>query len=587
MPATPVPARAPGSRRFIVGAAIGSGITALAAERGGADLLLALNAGRFRAMGAPSIACMLPIFDAAAMTATFSRREVLSQCQVPVLLGINVWDDRGDVAERALAVRDAGFAGAVNFPSAMHYARPMQQILSRAGRGIEREVEQLRAVQDLGMTAMFYCATRTQARLAADAGIHMVCLNLGWNVGGLLGHRHRASIEEVATVAREIGRLVKRIHPDTRFLLEGGPIASAADLGRVAALAPIDGYVGGSTIERIPLERSVADQIDRFRRAGARRVTLDAAEARLVTWAARLGFSGRGSALRAFLRPLQALAAGRAPLLLAVERGGDTRATLAALARSRRGRGNSVCIDLAGEEFPARARRLLFGHRELPAWQRPALADDEGALLLVQAPERLPLDTQSRLLRALREGEFRVTGTRTTLPVTARVVLVVTVPSLSADAASDLVGAGLSEALVGFLRGGLLRLPPLRERVEDLVTLVERYSADAAGRPLGRGSFSADAMKLLLAHRWPGNEEELSAVLSLLAAPASRGVVQAADLQPLLVPAAVSDPARGSEKDLIVDALWRNGFNRTRTAAALGMARKTLYNKIRKYGLSG
>ncbi|MCZ7596656.1 MAG: phosphoenolpyruvate hydrolase family protein [Gammaproteobacteria bacterium] len=47
--------------RFIIGAAIGSGTTAPAAERGGADLLLAINAGRLRSMGAPSIACMLPI----------------------------------------------------------------------------------------------------------------------------------------------------------------------------------------------------------------------------------------------------------------------------------------------------------------------------------------------------------------------------------------------------------------------------------------------------------------------------------------------------------------------------------------------
>src|SRR3546814_1257356 len=98
---------------------------------------------------------------------------------------------------------------------------------------------------------MFYCATRTQARLAADASLDHICLNLGWNVGGAMGHRTRTSIEEVTSAAREIGRLIKRIHPRVRFLLEGGPIVSAEDLGRVANLAPIDGYVGGSTIERL------------------------------------------------------------------------------------------------------------------------------------------------------------------------------------------------------------------------------------------------------------------------------------------------------------------------------------------------
>ncbi|MCZ7596657.1 MAG: phosphoenolpyruvate hydrolase family protein [Gammaproteobacteria bacterium] len=147
---------------------------------------------------------------------------MLTQCTAPVLLGVNVWEGTLDVKERAREIAEAGFAGAVNFPSSMHYSRPMQQILARAGRGIDMEVEQLRAVQDAGLTAMFYCATRTQARLAADAGLDMVCLNLGWNVGGVRGHRRRASLEEVATIAREVGRLVRRISPATRFLLEGG-----------------------------------------------------------------------------------------------------------------------------------------------------------------------------------------------------------------------------------------------------------------------------------------------------------------------------------------------------------------------------
>src|SRR3546814_2590158 len=76
--------------RFLIGAAIGSGNIALAAERGGADFLLAINAGRLRNMGAPSIACMLPIFDAGPMTEDFARRELLPLCKVPVLLGVNV-----------------------------------------------------------------------------------------------------------------------------------------------------------------------------------------------------------------------------------------------------------------------------------------------------------------------------------------------------------------------------------------------------------------------------------------------------------------------------------------------------------------
>src|SRR3546814_6432826 len=103
--------------RFLIGAAIGSGNIALAAERGGADFLLAINAGRLRNMGAPSIACMLPIFDAGPMTEDFARRELLPLCKVPVLLGVNVWEEICEPRAIAEKVAEAGLAGAVNFPS--------------------------------------------------------------------------------------------------------------------------------------------------------------------------------------------------------------------------------------------------------------------------------------------------------------------------------------------------------------------------------------------------------------------------------------------------------------------------------------
>lgn len=574
---------------FLIGAAIGSGSTALAAERGGADFLLAINAGRLRSMGSPSIACMLPVFDADTLIEGFAGRELLTQCRIPLLLGVNVWGRDFDPAARAQAIRDGGFAGAVNFPSCMHYSRPMQQILSRARRGIEQEVQMLRTVQDAGLTAMFYCATRTQARLAADVGIRLVCLNLGWNAGGALGHRRRASLEEVATVARDIGRLIKRINPETRFLLEGGPIATAEDLGRVASLAPIDGYVGGSTIERIPLESSVADQIERFRQASRRGASLDATSAGLVSWSSQFGFVGRCPAQLDFLRKLQTLVAVREPVLVIVEQGLETRPVLGALgyAPKHGGARSSVHMDVAGEDFPNQARQRLFGHRDTLESQVPALADDGIALLVVHAPERLPAATQRRLARTLRDGELTVTGTRRSLAVAPRVVLVCDLASAAETDREAMGGIGLEPELAAVVGGALLRVPPLRSRTDDLLAIVENVSAQSLGVAMSRSHFSPAALKRLLAHRWPGNETELRSVLGALAGRSSTEPVQPHELALLLEDDRAAVPEGRTEKDLVVDALWRHGFNRTQTARALGMSRKTLYNKIRKYGLSG
>src|ERR1700722_17673745 len=73
--------------RFLVGAAIGTGMAAKAAERGGADFLLALNAGRFRSMGLPSAACLLALRDANDLVMEFGRSEILTQTSLPVFFG--------------------------------------------------------------------------------------------------------------------------------------------------------------------------------------------------------------------------------------------------------------------------------------------------------------------------------------------------------------------------------------------------------------------------------------------------------------------------------------------------------------------
>jgi len=568
---------------FLIGAAIGSGTTALAAERGGADFLLAINAGRLRNMGAPSIACMLPIFDAGPLTADFARRELLPLCRVPVLLGVNVWEEDCQPETIARQVQQAGFAGAVNFPSCMHYSHPMQQMLSRAGRGIEKEVEVLRAVQDLGLTTMFYCATRTQARLAADAGLDMVCLNLGWNVGGAMGHRTRRSIEEVATAAREIGRLIKRIHPEVRFLLEGGPIVTAEDLGRIAGLAPVDGYVGGSTIERLPLEASVANQIDAYRQASRRRASLDGQNSRLVSWGQRHGFTGRCQALLDYLRRLQALAEARAHLWLLVEKGQSPRPSLDALAApgGRRGPPSVLEVDPALEDYPNRAKRLLFGGAESGTIAKPALADDSLDLLVIHGAESLPPALQRRLAAALRDGQFVPPGGRRRLAVAPRVVLVSQIAA-GAEGSGPAMDPGLRQVFDGWT----LRPPPLRERIEDLPALMEAAAGRLKFSPR-RKDFAAAALKRLQAHTWPENEAEFAAFLGKLAGRRGATAIQAEEVVQLLQGHHAAEGDLRSEKDRIVDALWRNGFNRTRTAEALGISRKTLYNRMLRFGLKG
>lgn len=576
------------TNRFIVGAAIGSGSTAIAAESAGCDILLAINAGRLRSMGAPSIACMLPIFQASRLTRTFAVEEILPQCSVPVLLGLNCFEEERDLKQQAKDLRSAGFAGAVNFPTSMHYSKSLQQILSRAGRGMERELETLLAVKAEGLMTMFYCADRTHARLAADAGIDLICLNLGWNVGGRTGHQRRQSIEEVAVSVRDIGRLIKRINPDVKFLLEGGPIVTSDDLARLIRIAPVDGYVGGSTFERMPLEESVAKQIDDFRRAGTDLNALSKDYASLAALAARHGFYGKSQPLLRFMRRLKSIARGRSPILLRLGPGQEPSRAVAALA-GMSPQGDAVYhLDIQGEDYPARARALLFGRGEEGRAESalrpgPLLSDEKIDWIVFRGAEYLPAGLQRRLARALTENSFRPSGQRRTAPLRPRLLFVTT--DVAGNAANDV--AGLDQNLAQILNPVSVQMPRLVDRVDDLEDLIEAYSAEMTLEPLTRDSFSAEAFRLLRAHSWTGNEAELRATLGRLSDGTFERPYQPEAVSSILNPESERPVTGRTEKDRIIQALWQNGFRRGRTATALGMSRKTLYLKIKKYGIGG
>src|SRR4051812_30714744 len=96
--------------KFLVGAAIGTGMSAQSAMRGGADFLLAISAGRIRCMGEPSIAAMLPLKESNALVMDFARSEILPRASVPVFFGAATFDPRIDLAQLVDRIAEAGFA---------------------------------------------------------------------------------------------------------------------------------------------------------------------------------------------------------------------------------------------------------------------------------------------------------------------------------------------------------------------------------------------------------------------------------------------------------------------------------------------
>ena len=230
----------------------------------------------------------------------------------------------------------------------------------------------------------------------------------------------------------------------------------------------------------------------------------------------------------------------------------------------------------------------LFGHRKGAFTGAHAEgvglveAAHGGTLFLDEAGE-LPLDVQVTLLRFLETGEYLRLGETAVRRADVRII-----------AATNRVLRG-EDGERAFRRDLLyrlneieIRLPALRERVEDVVPLARHFLAFYGG--LEGPRLDPEAKSLLLSYAWPGNVRELENVMKRIAAlHEGEGVVGAAQVLPLLAepPARVHDAAdrRTQERDAIL-AAWRQAHgNKSRLADLLGVSRKTLYARLKRLDL--
>jgi predicted TIM-barrel enzyme len=130
--------------RFSVGAAVGSGMAARAAEKAGADFILALGAGKMRSMGVPSPASLLPIYDAVELTLEFAALELVPRVQLPVYVGLPLFDPRLKIDDLLHRLRTLGISGITNFPAVFHFGK-RACLLEAHGLGLDREIEFLTA----------------------------------------------------------------------------------------------------------------------------------------------------------------------------------------------------------------------------------------------------------------------------------------------------------------------------------------------------------------------------------------------------------------------------------------------------------
>jgi two-component system response regulator AtoC len=216
-----------------------------------------------------------------------------------------------------------------------------------------------------------------------------------------------------------------------------------------------------------------------------------------------------------------------------------------------------------------------------------------GGTLFLDEITEMPIALQVKLLRVLETGTFMRVGSTTPQETDVRVIA-----ATNRDPAQAVTGGALREDLFYRLNVFPVDLPPLRERREDIPLLVEHFLQDIGQREGAMKHASAAALERLTQYRWPGNVRELRNVLQrayvmaggdeigdqwlprdILAEPAhspSAGILEVT----------VGTPLAAVERQLILATLEHYGHQKERTAAALGVSLKTLYNRLKEYGAS-
>ena len=255
------------NNKAIIVAGAGTGISAKFIEKGGADLIIIYNSGRFRMSGHGSTAGMMAYGDANAVAMEIGEFEVLPVVEeIPVICGVHGSDPRRRMWHFLGQVKDMGFSGVNNFPTHSIVDGHFRNVLEETGMSFKKEVEMIRLATKMDLFSIVYVAQPEEAKLMADVGADAVIAHVGTTVGGSIGVvGATCTMDDAVERTQAIIEAVRSANPDTFFLAHGGPINTPEDVRMILDRTDAHGFVGASSIERMGVEQSLVDLTRSFK----------------------------------------------------------------------------------------------------------------------------------------------------------------------------------------------------------------------------------------------------------------------------------------------------------------------------------
>jgi predicted TIM-barrel enzyme len=251
----------------IIAAGAGTGISAKFIEKGGADLIIIYNSGRFRMAGAGSTAGLMSYGDANAIAMEIGEFEVLPVVEeIPVICGVHATDPRRRMWHFLGQVKDMGFSGVNNFPTHTIVDGHYRQTLEETGMGVQKEVDMIALAHKMGMFTMPYVVTADEAKNMAEAGADVIIAHVGCTVGGSIGVTDATvGMDDAVSATQSICEAAHSVNKDVMVLSHGGPILKPEDAAYVNEHTDAVGFVGASSLERMAVEEPLTALTKQFK----------------------------------------------------------------------------------------------------------------------------------------------------------------------------------------------------------------------------------------------------------------------------------------------------------------------------------
>ncbi len=313
------------------------------------------------------------------------------------------------------------------------------------------------------------------------------------------------------------------------------------------------------------------------------------------TTSSTLGIIGYSTVIKELLRNIQKVAASDFPVLIEGETGSGKELVSRGIHECSTRKGGPFVVVNCGAISPELIESELFGHEKgaftgATVQRRGAFEIAHGGTIFLDEIGELPIRLQPKLLRVLEQKEIKRVGGNETLLVDVRVVA-----ATNRNLRKEVSDQNFRDDLYFRISTITLSVPPLRERREDILKLASHFLTDVSRRTdQPSPTLSAAAADVLSACSWPGNVRELRNAIQRAVVMCDGPTLESTDFAFLCAgePGLPEVPEGGSlskweqsERANILSELSRQRGNKTRAARELGIAKSTLFEKLKKYGI--